>query len=150
VRSLVIGSSIHLLASPRKRGTSTQSFDVKPEGYLWEALKKIIPSLPDAVSLSKAVANEEIKATLTLKIGRKGKDAEDFVNQVATATRNQEGLDYTIDMGKHGKLKGNEFKLTHHCPFALNEGKINQLEVFRRMNDWLDGLLVTKRVFKKV
>ena len=124
--------------------------DVKPEGCLWDALKKLIPSLPDSVSLTKSLANKVIDAYLTLKIGRKGKDAEDFVSEIATATRNQENLDFTINMGKHGRLKSDEFKLTHSTAFNLENGKINQLEVFRRMNEWLDALLITRRIFNKV
>ena len=151
VKSLVIGDSICLnSSSPKPDKNSTQTFDVKPKGCLWDALKKLIPTLADSVSLSKALKNEVVQAYLTLKIGRKGKEAEEFVNQVATATRNQENLDFTINMGKHGRLKSDEFKLAHCCTFVLTDGKINQLEVFRKMNDWLDGLLTTQRVFRKV
>jgi len=150
VKSLTIGDSISFSSSLQKDRSETKIFDVKPEGHLWEAFRSLIPDLPETVSLTKALTDEVIRASLTLKIGRKGKDAEDFFNQVATATRNQEGLDFTIDMGKHGRLKSNEFKLTHHWPFELVDGKINQLEVFRKMNDWLDGLLKTKRIFRKV
>lgn len=150
VKSLTIGDSICFSSSPHKNGGEAQTFDVKPDGRLWDAFKSLIPDLPESVSLTKALTEEVIQATLTLKIGRKGKNAEDFVNQVATATRNQENLDFTIDMGKNGRLRSNEFKLTHHAPFELTDGKINQLEVFRKMNDWLDGLLKTKRIFSKV
>lgn len=150
VKSLAISDSISLTTHSIQDENSTKAYDVKPEGCFWEALKKLVPTLPDSVSLSKALTTEVIRAILILKVGRKGKDAEDFVNQLATATRNQENLDYTIDMGKHGKLKSHEFKLTHHHPFDITDGTINQLEVFRKMNDWLDGLLETKRVFAKV
>lgn len=150
VKSLIIGDSISFSSAPRHADSSMQSFDVTPEGPLWDALQALIPNIPGSISLTKALTNAVIQATLTLKIGRKGKGAEDFVNSIAAATRNQDMFDYTIDMGKQGKLKGDEFKLNHRSIFDVADGRINQSEVFRKMNDWLEELQKTKRIFTKV
>lgn len=150
VRNLTIANTIQLSADTPQNKSNEHTFGVTPKGPLWDALKAMIPGLQDQYSLSKAITTEVLQASLTLRLGRKGKDAEDFVDAIATTMRNQDGLDFTIDMGKYGKLKSSEFKLGRQQVFSVEAGKINQLEVFRKMNDWLDELIATKRVHKRV
>ena len=149
VKNLLIGDSIVL--NPKQNSTpNTKVIKATPGGAIWGALKELLPSLPDEFSITKALGEYVIDAKILLKVGRKGRDAEDFVSRVATSMRNVEGIDCTIDMGKFGKIKGKEFKLTRTWQFEQINGKLDQLVIFKKMNEWLDELIKTKRVFTKV
>ena len=150
VKNLTIANDIKLPAMAKGDDTETKSFAIAPKGPIWEALLKIIPSLPKELSLAHALAAEVIQASLTLKIGRKGKDADIFIDAIATAARNQDDLDYTIDMGKYGKLKNNDFKLSTSHIFQVTNGQVNQDSIFRRMLEWLNELAEVKRIHQRV
>lgn len=148
-RSIEIGSPIRLLPQVASMPGSDESFRVTPEGPLWSALKAIVGTLPEHMSLSKALNRGALDARLVLKLAKGGRLASDVIDNIATATRNCEELDYTIDMGQYGKIKGNEFRLGASITLSSSEGKINQQELFRKMREWLAMLIETKRVHAK-
>jgi len=152
VKSLTISNPIQFVNVLNKEQTMSKTFNIKPKGLFWETIKKFAPSLPDQYSLARALSSKVVQASLILKLGREGKDATDFIDAVATVMRNSDtdDIETIIDMGKYGKLKGNDFKLSRQQVFDLTDGKLNQLSLFRKMSDWLDELIAVKRIFKDV
>ena len=76
--------------------------------------------------------------------------ASQIIDSVASVARNTDDVDYTIDMGKYGKISAKDFKLYRTVGITVLDNKIDQNYLFKRMCEWLSELITTKRVHAKV
>lgn len=149
--SLELSSPIELVATKEDKGqTKKAEIMFSPRGPFWEAVKSLLQHLPEHYSLNSAIKEQVIDAKLILKLARKGRLASKIIDDISTVARNTDDIDYAIDMGKYGKIKGEEFKLSRSIALAVQDGKIDQNLLFKKMRNWLIELIHTKRVHNKV
>lgn len=150
-KSLELSSPIELVSKTEGAGHSKKKEILfSPQGPLWEAVKSLLGKLPEQYSLNSALKEQVINAKLTLKLAKKGKLASKIIDDVSTVARNTENVDFAINMGKFGILKGSDFKLSRSIAIGIQDGKIDQNHLVKKMREWLSELITTERVHRKV
>lgn len=149
-KSFKFSSAIPLIVhEPPHSAAARLHHKVSPGGKLWEAIKDLFPGLSEDFSLESALVTPSIEATITLKLAKKGKAADKIIDEVATVARNTDDLKFEIVTQNHETITNEDYKLTRTLQVAMEKGKLNEQELFRKMKELLKELISTERVYKK-
>ena len=127
---------------------------LKPKGSAWDAIKSFVgennPILPNGLRLRDVVKDGQIHPILELRWKYK-RDADDtpLLDQVANVLRHTDEVDYTIDMGRYGKLTKTELKLSKGFDVDIFDGRPNEEQLFRKMKEWIEELISSGRILAK-
>lgn len=137
-----------------KPSEKTGEVFLKPKGSVWDAVTSFVgennPILPNGLRLRDVIKDGQIQATLELKWKYK-RDSDDtpLLDQVANVLRHSDDVDYTIDMGRYGRLTKTELKLTKGFEVDIVGGRPNEEQMFRRMHEWIEELISSERIVAK-
>lgn len=152
VKNISFSAPIHVAPDEAPQSatkTKGKSYAVKMVGSAWEAVKSLVGAdvLPATFSVGDLADTPELEVRLLLTWkGRRGEDDAGFLDGVASNLRHiDDEVDYSIE-AESGSITRDQIKLFQPYQIRWNKGRPDFSDVFPKMAEWLEKLIIDGRV----